>query len=164
MPQPQPSININEFAQQAVAGQLDLNISAPGALLPAVVSPNQVGSLFCGQEVKLDAAVTTPGSVNVVAAAVTDAAPVAFGRIAYNVKASVFVAGDSVQIAIYGKVMWLNANSTIAAGDVVDDVASSSGVDVETHGTTGGSKQRGIALDPGVAGQLLRVLITNPVA
>jgi hypothetical protein len=148
------TINLNQFNQVPIAGQLDLQISKSG-VITGEVSANQATALSPGQPVKLDSANT--GNVPLfVAAAASD---VALGHVAYDVKKSQPVAGDPVSVAFHGgPVMWMLAKETIAPGARLEQNADGSVQNVTS------AKVRGIALDPGTAGQLFRVIITTPVS
>lgn len=151
------NININQFAQVPIRGQLDLQITKSG-VISGVISANQMSSLKAGDAVKLDATVTVGNLPQFVAAAVGD---VAIGYLASSVKQDTFVALDACEVVgLYGPVMWLSADVTILAGAVVDQKANGN---MEPHGTTPGSTARAIALDPGVAGQLSRFILTAPM-
>jgi hypothetical protein len=156
--QTNPQVNINQFQQSAIVGLLDLGIGSANNLISGIVGASQ--SLIAGQSVKQSAG-SNPGMPVFVAAAVGD---VALGRIVHSVKQDTFVDGDAVDIALNNSVIWVLADSSITAGQFVDDIVSDGSASaVEPHGTTGGSKQRGYALDGGAAGQLIRIYVTNPV-
>ena len=143
------NININQFEQTPVRGQLDLQITKSG-VLSGVISASQATVLTAGSPVKLD---TTTGRVpSFVAAADSD---VKFGVLMYDVKISSAVAGTYVQVAlcIPGPVMWLEAGAAIAAGAMVEDGTSD---DVVTKAS---AKQIGVAIDPAATGELTRVIL-----
>jgi hypothetical protein len=146
------TININQFEQVPVAGQLDLNINKRG-VIEGQVSVNQATALSPGQPVKLDTA-NTSASPQFVAAAASD---VAIGHVVYDVKNSQPTAGQVIGVACnLGPVMFMLAKGTIAPGGRVEQHADGS-VQAFTSG-----KVRGIALDPGVAANLFRVIILTP--
>ena len=154
-----PQLSINQFAQQAVPGMLDLQISKSG-VIAGLVSANASAPLIAGQAVLIDSAQSVPGLPAFKEAGQTDAA---FGMIVYTVKAASFAVGDPIEVAFLGgPVMFCVADNSIQAGQGVD--SASTVPNVEAHGTTGSAKQRGIALDPASAGQFTRVLLTNPTA
>ncbi len=74
--------------------------------------------------------------------------------IIHDVKKDSYNAGDVLQVAplIGGPVVFLTAAATIAPGAAVEDSGSN------TVQTLSSNKLRGYALDPGVTGQLLRIL------
>lgn len=148
-------VNINQFQQTPVRGELDLQISKSG-VISGVVSENQVGSLTAGSPVKLDATITAGNLPRFVAAAAGD---LAIGYIAHNVKRDTLVASDPCEVAFFGgPVMWMVAETTIAPQDQLEQNANGN-----VQPLAAGSF-RGIALDPGVAGGLLRVIIMTNVS
>lgn len=146
------NLNINQFQQVPIRGEQDLQISRSG-VLSAIVSPNQATALKAGDFVKIDAAVITAGNFPNIVAAASSAVGLVF-VIIHDVKKDSYVAGDVLQVAplIGGPVVFLTAAATIAPGAAVEDSGSS------TVQTLSGGKLRGYALDPGVTGQLLRVV------
>jgi len=148
------NLNINQFQQVTVRGDLDLQISKSG-VITGQISVNQATALLGGAFVKLDTANTGP-LPQFVAAAVGDAA---VGTIKRNVKTDTFSAGDYVEVAgVYGPVMWLKAGATVAPQAFVED-DTSGGVITKSSGAA-----RGIALDPGTSGNLFRVILTTPLS
>lgn len=147
-----PNLNINQFAQVPVTGEQDLQVAKSG-ILSVVVSANQATALKAGQFVKIDSAATGNLLPAVVAAADNEAA---LGAVVLDVKQSQFSAGDRVQIALAGVVLWLNSKGTIAPGAQVEQVVASFQVQ-----TKASNNLRGIALDPGTDGNPIRVLIGN---
>lgn len=147
------NLNINQFSQVPVRGQTDLQISKSG-VISAQISANQATALNPGDWVKLDSANTSPVP-QLVASAVGDTG---LGCLIYDVKRSSFSAGDYVEVAgLFGTVIWLVAGGTIAPGAAVEDNGSDQVV------TKSANAQKGIALDPGTTGNLLRVMLTPPV-
>ncbi len=156
------TININQFNQVAVLGQLDLGISASGIIEGIVSSNNGATAINAGDAVKLDSAVTVVGAPQFLTAVDTDAtnAQSVIGYSVYQVKDSAVLTPDVIQVALMyrGPVIWLLAGGTINPGQAVEQTAVAGTVNV--YGTTT-SKLRGIALDPGVTGQLLRVIVVG---
>lgn len=114
------TININQFAQTAQRGELDLQIARSGVLAGSLAS-TVVGTLKAGDFVKLDAANTTPGTPTFVAAAAGD--PTAFILVS-TVKASSFVAGDACQVAAwFGPVVYAVAKEEITPGEQLESNA-----------------------------------------
>lgn len=143
------AININQFAQSTIRGQLDPNIPA-GPSISGVVSANQATALKAGDAVKMDQLV---GNVlSFVAAAASD---VAIGHVVFDEKKASPVAGDAIQVALFGSVMWMTAGGTIL---VQANVESKSDGTVQTQSA---AKMRGIALDPATTANLLRVFIRD---
>lgn len=148
------TVNINQFDQQPVRGELDLQIQKSG-VIQGIISANQATALKAGDFVKLDSAITTGKLPQFIAAAASDSSMFA---LAFDAKKATFVAGDSCQVTFFGgPVMWVVANATISMGAAVESVGGS-GTNVQTLAA---AKQRGVALDPGVANQLMRIILTN---
>jgi hypothetical protein len=148
------NLNINQFQQVAVRGDIDLNINDSG-VITGQVSANQATPLVGGTFVKLDSANTGP-IPQFVAAAVGDANII--GVIKRNVKSDSFATGQYVEIlSNLGPVMYLVAGATVASGAQVQDNGDGTVV------TKSANAARGIALDPGTTGNLFRVIITQPV-
>lgn len=148
------NLNINQFTQVPVRGQLDLQTIRSG-VIQGLISANQATALKAGDFVKLDSAITAGQFPQFVAAASTDSSMFA---LAFDVKKSSFVAGDICDITFFGgPVMWVVANGTINPGQAVESVGGS-GTNVQVLAA---AKQRGICIDPGVASALVRIIITN---
>jgi hypothetical protein len=150
----------NQFGQQVAVGDIDLGIVQTGALV-GILSPNQVTpgvTVVAGAPAKIDTTITSGYVVNFLQAAQTDLAIGIFKRTTME---ATFGLLDIVEVILAPlPVVWLLANGTITPGATVyNDVT---GAFVNT--TAGGNKARGIALDYAVTGQVLRVLITNPLA
>lgn len=149
----------NQFGQQVAAGDLDLNIQQSGALA-GILSPNQSSpavTVKAGAPAKIDTTITSGYVVNFLQAAITD---VAIGNFKRTSMEGTFGLLDVVEVALFGgPVMWLVAGATITPGLTV--YQDTNGLVV---GTGGGAKARGIALDYATSGNVLRVMITNPVA
>lgn len=142
-------MNINQFAQQTIRGQLDQNIP-PGPVISGVVSANQATALKAGDAVKMD---TTSGNVpQFVAAAVSD---VAIGNVVFDEKKASPVAGDAIQVALFGCIMWMTARGSVAVQANLENYTDG------TVQTLSSGKMRGIALDVATTGNLLRVIIRD---
>ncbi len=132
------TLNLNQFKQVPIKGQRDLQLEQSG-ILSGVISDSQGSALAPGAAVKLDTAI---------------------GTIIYDVKSSQLSAGDPVQVALDYKsiVMWMTCGGTIAAGAFVEDKGDGTIQTITNHA------MRGQALDPGVATDLIRVLLRNATA
>lgn len=152
------TLNINQFAQVAVRGQQDLSISRSGVISGMVSAANTTTPIDAGDAVLLDSAITVVGQPQFVTAAYTD---VAFGYMIFDPKSSAVLTPGQIQVAcrFFGPVIWLVAGGTIAPGTFLEQ-ANSSTVDVVAYGTSS-SKLRGIALDPGTSGNLMRVILVG---
>lgn len=147
------NLNINQFQQVPVRGQTDLQISKSG-VITGQISTNQATALNPGDFIKLDSAATGPVP-QFVAAAVGDTG---LGCLIFDVKRASFSAGDYCEIAFLGgPVIWLTAGATIAPGAAVEDNGSDQVI------TKSANAQKGIALDNGTTGNLLRVILTPPI-
>lgn len=151
------TLNINQFAQVAVLGQLDQQISRSGVIQGMVSAANTTTPIDAGDAVDLDSANTTVGAPQFVTALNSDSS---FGYMIYDVKSSNVLTPGFIQVAcnFTGPVMWLIAGGTIAAGAFVEQTAAAG--TVATYGTST-SKLRGVALDPGTTGALLRVILVG---
>lgn len=151
------TININQFSQTPVRGQLDQQISRSGVVQGMVSAANTVTPIAAGDCVDLDPAVTTVGAPQFITALNTD---VSFGYMIFDPKSSDVLTPGFIQVAMrwVGPTIWLTAAGTIAAGALVEQAAA--GGDVVTFGTST-SKVRGLALDPGTVGNLLRVVLVG---
>jgi hypothetical protein len=150
----------NQFNQQVAVGDIDLGIMQTGALA-GVLSANQSSpavTVLAGAPAKIDTTITSGYIVNFLQAAQTD---LAIGFFKRTLMEGTFSIGDQVEVALFGgPVMWLLANGTITPGATVYNDTTGAFVNV----TASSNKARGIALDYALTGQVLRVLITNPVA
>ena len=150
------TININQFKQTPVRGQLDEQISRSG-VLSAQISANQATDMQAGDSVKLDPA----GTVNVPQLLKAGPTDLAIGRLAFDVKKATFQAGDMCGVAgLIGPVMFLTGGATLAPGVAFQD--DSSTPEKEVAVTSG--KARGLVLDPASNGELSRFIILAPVA
>lgn len=147
------NLNINQFAQVAVRGQLDLKISLSG-IITGIISANQATALAAGDAVVLDSAITVAGTPQFKAAGNAD---VADGYMIFDPKSSSVSSPNAIQVALrfQGPVMWLLAAATVRPGYFVEQ-ATGGGYDVQELAA---GKLRGLALDYGTVGQLIRVIL-----
>lgn len=152
------TLNINQFEQVAVRGQLDQQIAHFGVVQGMVSAANTTTAIKPGDAVDLDPAVTVVGLPQFTTALYTD---VSFGYAAYDPKSSSVLTPGLIQVTMRwsGPVMWLVAGGTIAPGALVEQ-ANSATYDVVTFGTSS-SKVRGVALDYGSIGNLMRVILAG---
>ena len=155
------NLNINQFAQVAVRGQTDQQISRSGIIQGIVSAANTTTPIAPGDCVNLDPAVTVVGAPQFITSN-PNGSDVSFGYMIYDPKSSSVLTPGVIQVAMrwVGPVIWLVAGGTIAPGALVEQVVSSSVYDVVTFGTST-SKVRGLALDPGSIGQLLRIVLVG---
>lgn len=150
------SLNINQFALQAIKGQMDLGFETE--IVSAQIDTSEAGTLVAGQAVKL---VDSLGGVPkvIAVAANTDAV---YGIIVMNIKNASFKALDSVEIATFKNAcMYMEASAAIARGANVSVVVS--GSKVHTPAGASGEIIIGQAYDKAVnAGDIIRVIINLP--
>lgn len=148
------ALNINSFRQTPVRGQLDLQIARSG-VLSGQISVNELGAPKAGDFVKLDPAQlgATPQFL------LATASDLAIGVLTHNVKKDLPVSGDAVEVAgLIGPVVWAVANETITPGEQLESNANGN------MEALAAGKFRGIALDPGTASQLFRMIVLTNVA
>lgn len=154
----QPKLNLNQFGQQPVLGQLALGVGSYPIVRQVVISPNQATALAFGQAVKYDTAVTAnpTGLPPIVSAAQGDYAD---GYILFDVQHqdAALTANIVVQMLLQGA-MWMLADGTVDSGTLLQDDASDVGA-METWATTG-AIPRGVSLDYATSGQLFRADLT----
>ena len=146
-----PSQYTNQFEQTPVIGQQDLSLLKGSNSLAFQVSPNQATAMKAGDAFILDTAITSPmGFPQIIS--VADSAK-SLGTIAFTNKAVSFTAGDVVEgLVVLGPAVFMVAAATIAAGAQVE--RASGYVQTKASGAL-----MGIALDPGVVNQFLRVAL-----
>ena len=146
------TVNVNQFAQAAIKGQLAKDISKSG-IVAGIVD----GAAYPGQVVKLGT-----GAYNKPVPVFTPASTSeeGFGVIIYNVRMSTLAANDQVEIAFCGgPVIWMESAAAITAGVTVE-YANATNITVQTYSS---GKKIGIALDgASAAGQLVRVILIKP--
>ena len=144
--------NPNQFKQSVEKGQLDLHLNPN--IIPCQIDTSETGTLVPGQKVKL---IDSAGGVPKVVAITADTDEI-FGVIPYIVKKSQFVAGDRVEIASEGSVIYLEASAAIARGAKVMPVITGQKVATATAGKT----LVGYAFDKAAQdGDLIRVYLLN---
>lgn len=153
---PIPQINANQTKQSNLVGQLDLQTGRSAGVLSGRVSPNAVAPIPVGSSVKLDPANTGGGGTIpwFLPCAVGD---VAFGVLAFTERQSDPAPGDACEVAFLGgPAVWRVVDTaTVSAGQLLEDgVDGPQYVDVLNAG-----KQRGIALDGGAVGTLIRMIV-----
>ena len=148
-----PALNPNSFGLNPVRGLVDWSIQRRG-IMTVQVSANQATALVAGMPVILDSA-ATGAMPQVIGAGNSD---IRAFYVAWNAKQDSFVAGDIIEVAgMFGPVIWLKADATIAMGATVEDVIVDSAVQ-----TLAAAKPRGIALLNGVSGNLVPVMLVTP--
>lgn len=152
------TLNINQFEQLPVRGQQDLKIALSG-VLSGIVSAAQATPLTAGDPVKLDSTVTMKGVPQFLFAGNSD---VAHGYMILDPKAATVPTPNAMQVAMRfdGPVIWLLAAATVRPGFFVEQ-ATGGGYDVQELAA---GKLRGLALDYGTVGQLIRVSLVQDEA
>ena len=147
------SLQLNQFSQTTVQGQLDLEFQ--GSVISAQVSANQATALVAGQPVKIE---NSAGGVPKMLALTSNTDPV-FGFVSRNLKDQNFPTYAALEVALTDSVMYMTANAsspTIARGAPVE-------VDYVTNtvlASQGINPVVGYALDQAAnAGDLIRVYI-----
>lgn len=148
------SLNQNQFGQLPIRGQSDL--IQGGYTVSCVVKSDEATALIPGQAVKIYDSGTGLPIVTAVTADTDDV----FGFVAYNVKNQSFAANVPVEIAFFGKVMWMLSSGAIAWMDRLMVVVSGTKV---AKATANAKKTCiGIALGHVADATLVRVLIQTP--
>lgn len=147
------SLNINQFGQTPVQGQMDLSIGS--SVISARVSPNQATALIAGQAVKLDTTVAGGSPAVKALAANTD---VTFGFVVRNIKDASRPTNSNLELALNGSVMYMTAGAAITRGSKLEVVYTTNKV-ITNAGT---NPVVGYAFDTAAAdGDLIRVYITT---
>ena len=145
------NVNINQFEQAPVRGQLDLQVMKSG-VIQGIVSADQGTALAAGDRMKLD---TASGNIpSFIAAGIDDPA---IGCLVFDEKKASPVAGDVIQVTFFGgPVMWLQAGAAVVAGVPVEYNSSGKVITLTTN------KQVGIALVVATAAdQVIRVILRD---
>lgn len=151
------SLNINQFAQTPIKGQLDLSVGIR-SVISCQVDSSSAGGLVPGQAVKI---VDTKGGIpNIVECSA--ASDDVFGFITYGIKDKQHAAGDKCEIAFFrGSVMMMESSAAISANASVSIVVSGQKV----APSASGDMIVGRALDKASAsGEFIRVMIDLPGA
>lgn len=161
----QPFQSLTQLLPQGIAGPDALGLTTNPIVITVKISPNQLTSLVPGQAVKFDAAVTAVGVPNIIACAQNAYAD---GYVLYDAKnggatsLSPLQANNECLMLISG-VQWFFVNSAnVVQGQVIEDSPVAGGV--EPLGTTVGAFPRGIAIDYGATGSIVRCLMMPAAA
>ena len=150
--------NMNQFNQSVAIGQLDLQTGNNAAVFTVLLSPEAAtAGMVPGEGVKLvDLGASDVRGVNPIVDVRALTTDVIFGVKVYNTKKNSNVAGEIIQVAGKGAVIWLNAGAAIVRGAAVElTLATPGNVITKSAGTT-----LGVALDKATAAdQPIRVLI-----
>lgn len=99
----------NQFAQTTVVGMVDMKVGSTN-LIAAQVDASVSTQIYPGQAVKIVAS-TTGGIPKV--APISSKADHVIGFAAYNIKDSQYLAGQNLEIAMFGTVIWCYATAAI---------------------------------------------------
>lgn len=146
--------NLNQFAQTPGLGSPDLAYNFNTKSVQ--IDPDSVATkLQVGQAVKLVAGASP--TIRVDEAASADQA---FGVIIASLKKNTYAAGDTVEVACRGNVLYLEAAAAITRGALVENVPAGPTVQTKAAGAV-----LGVALDQASGpGQLIRVEIAPAAA
>lgn len=148
------ALNQNQFEQTTVQGQVDL-LCGSSNVIAAEISASETATLVAGEAVKIE---DSAGGVPKVLALTADT-DATFGFIVRNLKDIDRVAGEMIELAQDGTVMYMTAGAAIARGASVEVVSATKKV-ITSAGT---NPIVGYALDKSAAdGDLIRVSIKAP--
>lgn len=148
----EPSLLQNQFAQSPYVGVVDLRIG-PTNVIACQVDVSVTGVLYPGQGVKIVA--NTAGGIPKVApvAANNDAC---IGFAAFNIKDLQYVAGQNLEVAMWGTVIWCYATGSVTQfARVCLDVTYVGGVQATGNTAT----IMGWAVDGSSGAGLIRVML-----
>ena len=144
------AINPNQFALEPVQGEVDMTVQ--GQVVSAQVYASEATALVAGQAVKL---IDSAGGVPTVTACTSNTDPV-FGFVIRNAKDINFAAGDRLEVALNGVLLYMTAGGAIARGGAVEQVYSTQKV----IASAGLNPTVGYAFDKAAAdGDLIRVFV-----
>lgn len=145
-------VDINQFALSTVQGSLDLQIHS--SVVSCTVDAAETTALVAGQAVKL--ATTGGGTPKVLAC--TSATDKVFGFVVRNMKDVSRSAGESLEVAMAGSVMYMTAGAAVTAGAYVELVYATNKV----IASAGVNPIVGYALDKATADtDLIRVMVMD---
>ena len=143
--------NQNQFAQTPLLGMLDMTVNP--AIMSVKINPASTAAVLqSGQGFKI---VDIAGT-EIIVDQITAATDVVFGVSIYNPRKNLYVAGDTIEIATRGSVIYLETSAAIARGANVQ--MDYTGPTVATRAST--NYRIGKCLDkPAAANVLARILI-----
>lgn len=153
----QPALSQNQFEQQTVVGMVDMKVG-PTNVIAAQVDASVSSQIFPGQAVKIVA--NTKGGIPKVAPATAKGdAVIGFAR--FNQKDVQYVAGQNLEIAMWGSVIWLFATGAITQmAEVCNDPTYIGGVQATGNTAT----FVGWAVDGAAAAGPIRVMLMPNIA
>lgn len=149
----EPALLQNQFAQSPVIGQVDMKVGTTNLIACQVDASLGSGVIIPGQSVKV-VANTVGGTPKVVPC--TSKSDPAIGVAVFSIKDVQFVAGQSLEVALTGSVVWQMATGAVTQfQDVCIDPTYVGGVQA-----TGNTATRlGWAFDGAASAQPIRVLL-----
>lgn len=148
----EPSLSPNQFQQQSIVGLVDMTVG-PTNVVGATVDSTVTTQIYPGQAVKIVA--NTKGGLLHVAPAVANSDHV-FGFVRFNVKDLLYTAGQQLEVAMWGSVVWCFATGAVTQfAQVCVDYTYVGGV--QATGNTAVSV--GWAFDGCAAAGLIRVML-----
>lgn len=146
------AVTPNQFQQAPVTGQMDMTVE--GNSISVQVSLSQTGTIVAGDKVKLE---DSSGGVPKVLKVDANSDNV-FGTVIANRKDQSFAAGDAMEVAIDGSLIYQVAGAAVARGAQLEVVASTQKV-ITNAGT---NPVYGFAFDKAAAdGDLIRVYVQS---
>lgn len=143
----------NQFKQSVVKGMLDLAYG--NKIFPCLVDSTQATPLKAGMVVSL-VPTGAGGPPKIIETA--DDTTALFGVVCYNTKQAEFKAQDSVEVAAFDSVIYVEASAAIARGAKVSYVQASAKVKT----AVAGNKVLGMALDVASGdGDLIRIAVAS---
>lgn len=153
----EPSLSPNQFSQSLVVGMVDMRVG-PTNLIAAQVDASVSSAILPGQAVKIVA--STAGGIPKVAPS-TSKSDAVIGFAAFNIKDIQYVAGQNLEIAMWGSVIWCFATGAITQfAEVCNDPTYVGGV--QATGST--ATFVGWAMDGAAAAGLIRVMLMPNIA
>lgn len=154
-----PTLNQNQFAQQPVLGDLDLQYD--GSVITAAAASSVATPFVAGQPVKIeDSAGGVPKML-----ALTSNGDQTFGFVIRNLKDVNVPAGQAFELALKDSVIWLVSDAAISRGSDVEVVYNSNSGAGAVITSAGINPVVGKALDKATAAnQLIRVYLAVPIS
>lgn len=153
----QPALSQNQFAQSPLVGLVDMKVG-PTNVIACQVDQSVSGAIFAGQGVKIVA--NTKGGLPKVAPITAKGDPV-IGFAIFNIKDLQYVAGQNLEVALFGSVVWLYATGAVTQfAEVCLDSTYVGGVQATGNTAT----FIGWAFDGAASAGLIRVMLMQNIA
>lgn len=153
----EPSLLQNQFAQQPLLGVVDLKLGSTN-VIAAQVDVSVTTQIYPGQGVKIVA--NTTGGIPKVAP-ISAKGDAAIGFVVFNVKDLQYVAGQNLEVALWGTVIWCYATGAITQfAECCLDSTYVGGVQATGNTAT----YVGWAVDGAAAAGLIRVMVFPNIA